>query len=348
LFKTLNIVDEENLELGKTSYEINQTKDLINFQEDVFRTDSTKGSSTFQNKNLRENKQNNCYQNTNDESLQSSFKNDLIDFNQWNYIFSGRALKGISRNLEKSSFERRSSSAPVKKRYYDVEYHPQISTMLHKWKKKFNKSKNTQNRKLNKFKKRALSNAKLAFIKKHKNDELSILDMCPLVKRNLCKDDIFLPKESEHKENTNTLVIKLSLNKNKSKTKRNRELSTPLAVENEDLLKTNAFQNIHNYQDYSKYFESRSSKQNFKSFERLKKKKSKINKLLELFSICSKKKEAIKNLKKQERITKTEELEQLTVTKIRYEFGIQKIQNELKLNLLRVNFKDADGRFVML
>ena len=321
----------ENLESISLS---NQTKDLIDFQNDVFRIESTKGSSEFQARQYKGNKTP-CQQSAISSQRVNIFE-ELMEFNKWNYTFSRRALMGISEDLSKHPFAKRAKSAPIHKKRREVEFHPKLNTMLRKWKSKFNQNKRKKGTTKKAFTINGVSGSKLRFIKKNKNDELSLLDMCPLIKRNICKDDLFLPRRSTFDENSNRLVITFCA-KSLQPSKKSDIQDTSIGT---NLLKSNVLENINNYHDYSVFFNKISKNKKYRTLQ----KKGKISKLLKLLSVCSRKKNSIEKMREP---PSPPVEEPSMISKIIYEFGIQKTK-EINLHLLRVKFKDNQGKLVML
>jgi hypothetical protein len=322
----------------KGNNSVNNTKDLIDFQDAVFQIDSTQDSSkmpNFQNKIRKEKIEMNK---TKEEVDYETLSKDLNNFNSWNYIIKKGTLKRISSEIEKSPFARRSESAPSRARKYEIEYHPQLRRMLGKWKKRFNKFKTKKKNKIVKTKLGRTSLKKLAFIKRRKNDELSILDIDHLVQRNICKDDLFVPY-SKQQENSAKLVIKLSKCGGSFGVKE--ECKANLSSLG-NLKDSNLLENINNYNDYSMFFDKLSRSNKRKEGFKFENEPNMMSKLINLFSSCSKKQKQ----KKQE-ISQKDQMES-SISKIIYEFGIQKEKTEIKLHLLRVRFKDDRNKIVMM
>ena len=167
---------------------VNTTKSLINFQKEVFSSEPKTVNQTMSEDNENPNQ-------------------DLRTFNSWNYVIDSRKIgkyMDSNSNSNKGSI-RRSKSCKTRRKRGDIEYHPQMKQMLSNWKRSFNNRKTKQS----KVSKRE-SRQKLSQIKCLKNDELCLLDIESLVYRNLCKDDLFVPRKS-FRSNDLCLILKMRL-----------------------------------------------------------------------------------------------------------------------------------------
>lgn len=274
------------------------------------------------------------------ESMSEILRKELSEFNPWNYIISKNALTSLSQAIEKSPFRRRSASAPCRRREFDARYHPQLKTMLRKWQQRFRKFKDHRLRRADKKKLLRNSRAKLALIKRRKNDELSILNIDHFVQRNLCKDDLFLPRRHVPSDtNSNTLVIKLT----------SKAVQTPPAKppasgppgESAPLSGTRPKRPNQSFLFHQKWLKEKRLAHKTSSTRSRKF----LGKLVDWLSICSKPKPVLDSPRVLE---PADSPGPQMIRQISYEFAIQQTHERIRLHLLRVRFKDSSGRLVML
>ena len=326
---------------------LDRTQDLLTFQQSVFDADLSCVIPKKENQGNPENRNCKSPEYPLDHSSNKDFqieqrksRNPFLNrFSDWNFIVSEKGIASISNHLKKNgsrnSSKRRAKSSPVLKRHTNVEFHPQLTEMLYKWKKKFNKFQKKNSLCQNDH----LSKQKLTFIKSNKNNELSILDLDHRIERNLCKDDLFVRRDTFSP--SMRLVLKFKTNKQKQESN---SLSKKYNKQ-QDLLEGK--------QDYTpSKLNNQKDEQFFNhGMENNPKRRilSKLKKMAAFFSPCStKNSQMLKIFQTTAKEIFQNENQTNMVGEIKYEFQISRKKEKIDLELLRVVFKDSNGKIVMM